>query len=926
MNKTRTKKLLSFVLTMVCLALVFMTMTVYAVTYLSDDSSDVDETPALSIGTKDELVAFANRVNSGETFEGKLVVLTADIDLENMAWTPIGYDSYGTAPENAVSFNGTFDGCGHTISNLTDKGYIPSIITNGEYGFGLFGYAYGASFKNINLENVNVYADGLEEGDGAGVAALVGYYRVKNGSSFVFENCHLKSGEIYATNNMGGLVGYMYAYASSADNYVFNLDGRFVNCTNAATVTTKMREAGGIVGLVDFTNGYNSGLKVYGDLLFEDCKNYGDITANNGANNSCAGGILGRDNTGSLWYFGGRIVFDSCYNSGTITAYGRPGSDEIHSGGMGTVYNVGGMTAALKNCVNEGVVQASGCDKIFCGEMLAFSGYAMIEHCTVTDYSKLYGRISRMLFVEQPGVQINENAAALLYLNGAAAPKILTFGQKGGDAEENIVARENHIFDGWYSNPEFTGERETFNNGGNDSGIFYAKFIHIEEAFENVEEGGTLTFEANVTGAGFIVGKDITIDLNGFTYDISASSATYSLRSGSAVQNLLILPDTNVTIKNGTIRSDEASTLIESYANLTLENVIIEATNLRGEKQALSAVAGTVVLAETTIVAAADGVAINVSDTDLHGSATVTLENSEIDGKIALTDENGGEFAGKLVSGEEEVTKAGAYKQYEEAIFFYMDEYEFSITVDRNALKATETLNAVVSVDRAYYSAEYTFTYDATKFSCDADLDGDGIIYVTNLYRGEAGDLATYTLVALNDIESVSKGNLLTVDGNVLQYMEQVVNELENTVYGDSESIKISLNYTAEIVADYVQGYSLVLVDGEDAGYAYNGVKMFYVEYYGAYAIIIEGEVTAEMVDEALAKTTDCAILTQTYDVNSAYVADGKVDLKDATAIYACTQIDLDVATYMDLYLLADVNGDRVVDMVDINFVTNNYN
>ena len=163
MNKTRTKKLLSFVLTMVCLALVFMTMTVYAVTYLSDDSSDVDETPALSIGTKDELVAFANRVNSGETFEGKLVVLTADIDLENMAWTPIGYDSYGTAPENAVSFNGTFDGCGHTISNLTDKGYIPSIITNGEYGFGLFGYAYGASFKNINLENVNVYADGLEE-------------------------------------------------------------------------------------------------------------------------------------------------------------------------------------------------------------------------------------------------------------------------------------------------------------------------------------------------------------------------------------------------------------------------------------------------------------------------------------------------------------------------------------------------------------------------------------------------------------------------------------------------------------------------------------------------------------------------------------------------------------------------------------------
>ena len=259
------------------------------------------------------------------------------------------------------------------------------------------------------------------------------------------------------------------------------------------------------------------------------------------------------------------------------------------------------------------------------------------------------------------------------------------------------------------------------------------------------------------------------------------------------------------------------------------------------------------------------------------------------------------------------------------AAIYYMDDYAFTLDTDKTALKATESLTATVSVNKAYYSAEYTFTYDATKFSCAADVDADGVIFVTNLYKGDAGVLATYTLVALNDIESVSAGNIVAVDGNVLQYKEQILNDMQNGVEGDSESIKVSLNYTAEVVADYVQGYSLVLVKGDDAGYAYNGVKMFYVDYYGAYAVLVEGAVTAEMIDVALSKATGCETITQSYDVNAEYVADGKVDLKDATAVYACSVLDFAVADYMELYLRADVNGDGVVNMIDINAVTVNY-
>ncbi len=912
MRKTRkATRLLSLLLSVLLLG------SVLPVAVLAEESA-APAAPDLEIGTKAELIAFAERVNGGETFEGKLVVLTDDIDLEGMAWTPIGYDSYGTDPEEAVCFRGTFDGRGHTVSNLTDAGYVPTIVTGGEYGFGLFGYAYGATFKNVTLANVSIHADGLSEGDGAGVAALVGYYRIKNGTPFAFENCHLESGSVYATNNMGGLVGYMYGYALAAENYTFLLDGRFVNCTNKATVITKKREVGGILGLFDMAA--DRSLKVKGDLLFDGCKNYGTVTAEaSNAGNSCAGGIFGRDNTGALWYFGGRIVFDGCYNSGTVTAYGNPG-DEIHASGMGTVYNVGGMTAAVKNCTNEGAVATVGSDVAFCGEILACSGYAMIENCTVTDYKKLYGGVSRMLFVEQPGVEINEDARALLYLNGAKAPKILTFGESGGKAEKNIVSKENYLFDGWYTTADFSGESVTFNNGGNDSGIFYAKFITLEEAYGRAAAGDTITFGADIAAQGLVIDKDITIDLGGCTYTVGAASPL----ARAAVGGLQILPGASVTVKNGTIAGDIDGALVQNYGDLTLENVTLDGRELGGDKRVLSAEAGATSVKDSTVIAAADGTAIDVRESGAYGNASVTLENTKVIGGVELTDENGGEFTGKLVAGGEEITETGTYVQYDEAFFYRMDTYALTLSVDKTELQAGDTLHVTVAIDKDYYAAEYTFTYDTAIFTCGADTDGDGRVLVTNLFRGTAGELATYTLSAKNDITAATVSHL-SLEGNVIQYKEQLLNSIESTVVGDTEAILVSLSYTATVKADYVQGYSLVLIEGDDAGYAFGGIPMFYVEAYGAYATLVEGAVTAEEIDAALSKSDACTTLRPSYDVNAGYVDDGVVDLKDATAVYACSVLDFDVLSYVELYLRADVNGDWVVNMVDINAVSAAY-
>lgn len=95
------------------------------------------------IQNKEQLAGLAYLVNFGVSFEGKTVILENDIDLENKAWFPIGknLDYY---------FNGTFDGNGHTIFNLTFSLY------DDVYNYGIFGYLNNATIKNLNIDEANI--------------------------------------------------------------------------------------------------------------------------------------------------------------------------------------------------------------------------------------------------------------------------------------------------------------------------------------------------------------------------------------------------------------------------------------------------------------------------------------------------------------------------------------------------------------------------------------------------------------------------------------------------------------------------------------------------------------------------------------------------------------------------------------------------
>ena len=100
-------------------------------------------------------------------FTGKTVRLTADIDMSGKTWRAIG----GQIPLNSSgswSFAGTFDGRGHTISNITSK--FSSVYSSDKFNTGgLFYQIMGQSssrdiVKDLDLiiHKFNVYRDKYE--------------------------------------------------------------------------------------------------------------------------------------------------------------------------------------------------------------------------------------------------------------------------------------------------------------------------------------------------------------------------------------------------------------------------------------------------------------------------------------------------------------------------------------------------------------------------------------------------------------------------------------------------------------------------------------------------------------------------------------------------------------------------------------------
>lgn len=224
----------------------------YEVIALADGVRYLTETNTFEISNAAGLQWVAYQVNAGGAneyveakkitygapnvaFVDQTIVLTDNIDLQNINWTPIGYET----KENGASiygFAGTFDGKDHTISNLT-------VSTDKNSNAGLFGATNYATIKNLTLEDVNI--------EGHYKTAAI----VADAWCTTIDKCHVKRGAITSTpweikpnvyddaNNVGGTVGYLCGQPDAA---------AVTNCTVDGVEITAFRKIGGIVGVTEF--------------------------------------------------------------------------------------------------------------------------------------------------------------------------------------------------------------------------------------------------------------------------------------------------------------------------------------------------------------------------------------------------------------------------------------------------------------------------------------------------------------------------------------------------------------------------------------------------------------------------------------------------------------------------------------------------
>lgn len=133
------------------------------------------------------------------------------------------------------------------------------------------------------------------------------------------------------------------------------------------------------------------------------------------------------------------------------------------------------------------------------------------------------------------------------------------------------------------------------------------KYYTLKDAIAAAQDGDTVELLSDASGNGVVVpnNSNLTIDFNGFTYNIDGTTVG---SSGTETNGFQLLKGSNITFKDGTITSEKAKILIQNYSNLTLENVTLDGSNLPGSNRyVLSNNCGNTVLKGNTNIIAKEG-------------------------------------------------------------------------------------------------------------------------------------------------------------------------------------------------------------------------------------------------------------------------------------------------------------------------------
>ena len=300
-----------------------------------------------------ELAYLASSVNSGESYEEKNFVLTANIDLNGLPWTPIA-NSFSDALLGGSDyrvFAGNFDGNGYTISNVSIGSEAAPLEAD---VFGFFGATEG-KISNLNLDTVSIHGIAKVASIGAVVGFAGGLVGSSGGS---IENCHVTglTMDMSAPSNV-------YAAAYWVGGLVGALDGRYIDECSVSGEITETSGKGSIGGLI---GELGQAAKITYSRSNVTVRVKADSSG--GAN---VGGFIGKGNGKT----DAETIIRNCYATGNVT------------GGAYTGGFAGGLWGLnIKNCYASGnVSQAAAAMASFVGTDASDSNYyGSVTNCFTT--------------------------------------------------------------------------------------------------------------------------------------------------------------------------------------------------------------------------------------------------------------------------------------------------------------------------------------------------------------------------------------------------------------------------------------------------------------------------------------------------------------------------------------------------------------
>lgn len=175
----------------------------------------------------------------------------------------------------------------------------------------------------------------------------------------------------------------------------------------------------------------------------------------------------------------------------------------------------------------------------------------------------------------------------------------------------------------------------------------------VQEAVAAVTADNTqavITLNKDFEGAGTVVKKDqnIVFNLNGFTWNINSLVGS----SGTETNGVQLLQGSTVTIENGTLTSKTAKLLIQNYCDLTIRNATLSGQDNLTEIIVSNNNGSTVITGNSTVQAAAGGIAFDSDKWGGYQGGNVTLESGQVIGNVNAT--NGGKISlnGGTVTGD----------------------------------------------------------------------------------------------------------------------------------------------------------------------------------------------------------------------------------------------------------------------------------